>query len=265
MKPLIRSLSALALTIVATTALSAEQASREALIVFAAASLTDSLQKVSDAYTKSSGVPVKLSFAASSALAKQIESGARADVFFSADQEWMDYLDQRQLIDRKSRTDLLGNRLVLIAPADSKVTLRLGPGAPILDALGDSGRLATGDPDSVPAGRYARSALSTLNLWDSLQSRLVRTENVRIALMYVARGEAPLGIVYATDAGVEPRVRIVDTFPESSHKPIAYPVALTRSADPDASSFSAFLRGHEAKAIFVAAGFRFLAPEARAQ
>jgi molybdate transport system substrate-binding protein len=263
MQLLIRSL--LVLTLATSAAHAAEQASREPLIVFAAASLTDSLQKVSDAYTTASGVSVKLSFAASSALAKQIESGARADVFFSADQEWMDYLDQRQLIDRKSRTDLLGNRLVLIASAENKVAVKLGPGAPLLEALGDNGRLATGDPDSVPAGRYARSALTTLNLWDALQSRLVRTENVRIALMYVARGEAPLGIVYATDAGVEPRVRVVDTFPESSHKPITYPVALTRSADPDARSFSTFLRGSEAQAIFVAAGFRFLAPEAQAQ
>jgi molybdate transport system substrate-binding protein len=258
MKPLIRSVSALALLLATSLTIAAEQP-RQSLIVFAAASLTDSLQKVSDAYTKSSGVPVKLSFAASSALAKQIESGARADVFFSADQEWMDYLDERQLIKRESRADLLGNRLVLIAPRDSKVALKLRSGAPILDALGARGRLATGDPDSVPAGKYAKSALITLKLWDALRSRLARAENVRVALTYVARGEAPLGIVYATDVAVEPRVRIVDQFPENTHPPITYPVAQTRTASASAASFLEFLRSPGARSIFVGAGFRFLA------
>ena len=261
---LIRNVFALAAFCSTTSAAIAAEQPGKPLVVFAAASLTDSLQKVSDAYTKSSGVPVKLSFAASSALAKQIESGARADIFFSADQEWMDYLDQRQLIRKESRSDLLGNRLVLIAPRDSKVALKLGPGAPILTALGDAGRLATGDPDSVPAGKYAKSALTTLKLWDALQSRLARAENVRVALMYVARGEAPLGIVYATDVAVEPRVRIVDQFPASSHPPITYPVAQTRTAAPDAASFIDFLRSPTARSIFVAAGFGFLAPNAQA-
>lgn len=231
---------------------------RAPLTVFAAASLTDALQKVSDAYTKSSGTPVRLSFAASSALAKQIESGARADVFFSADQEWMNYLEQKQLLKPASRRDLLGNRLALIAPQDSTVTIKLGPNAPIAAALGKNGRLATGDPDSVPAGKYAKAALTTLNLWDALQSRLARAENVRVAMAYVARGEAPLGIVYATDAAVEPRVRIVDLFPESSHPPITYPVALLKESQPAAASYAEFLRGKEAQAIFVAAGFTFL-------
>jgi molybdate transport system substrate-binding protein len=259
----IRNIFVLVLLLAANVAVAAEQP-REPLIVFAAASLTDTLQKVSDAYTKSSGTPVKLSFAASSALAKQIESGARADVFFSADQEWMDYLDERQLIQRESRADLLGNRLVLIAPRDSKVALKLGPGAPILAALGNAGRLATGDPDSVPAGKYAKAALSSLKLWDGLQPRLARAENVRVALMYVARGEAPLGVVYATDAVVEPRVRIVDQFPENSHEPISYPVAQTRTASANAASYLAFLRGPGARSIFIEAGFRFLAPNAQA-
>jgi molybdate transport system substrate-binding protein len=263
MKLLIRSMFAHALLLAASVSIAAEQPGRP-LIVFAAASLTDSLQKVSDAYTRSSGVPVKLSFAASSALAKQIESGARADVFFSADQEWMDYLDQRQLIDRESRADLLGNRLVLIAPRESKVALKLRSGAPILAALGERGRLATGDPDSVPAGRYAKQALTALKVWDALQSRLARAENVRVALTYVARGEAPLGIVYITDVVVEPRVRIVDLFPASSHPPITYPVAQTRTAAPNAASFIDFLRSPTARSIFVAAGFRFLAPNAQA-
>jgi molybdate transport system substrate-binding protein len=231
---------------------------QEPLLVFAAASLTDSLQKVSDAYTARTGAAVKLSFAASSALARQIEAGAGADVFFPADQEWMDYLEERRLIDKASRTDVLGNRLALVAPRDSVIQLKLGPNAPVAAALGASGRLATGDPDSVPAGKYAKAALTTLKLWPALESRLARAENVRVALSYVARGEAPLGIVYATDAQVEPRVRIVDLFPESSHAPITYPVARTAAAKPAAARYIDFLRSPEARAVFVEAGFRVL-------
>lgn len=232
----------------------------KALTVFAAASLTDSLQKVSDAYTKSSGVPVKLSFAASSALARQIEAGARADIFFAADQEWMDYVQQKQLIDKSSRMELLGNRLVLIAPRQSTTTLKLKAGAELLAALGPTGHLATGDPDSVPAGKYAKKALTSLNLWKSVEPRLARAENVRVALSYVARGEAPLGIVYATDAAVEPGVRVVDTFPEASHGPITYPVAATVGAGIDAAGFLAFLRGAQASQVFAEAGFKALVP-----
>ena len=234
----------------------AAEKQHDALIVFAAASLTDVLQRLAPQYTQSSGVPVKFSFAASSALAKQIESGAGADVFFSADQEWMNYLDEHNLIQRDSRQDLLGNRLVLIAPRDSKVAVKLAPGAPLLAALGKDGRLATGDPDSVPAGRYAKSALTSFNLWAGLESRLVGAENVRVALMYVARGEASLGIVYATDAAVEPKVRVVAVFPENSHPPITYPVAATKNASAEASSFIQFLRSPAAQAQFGKAGFR---------
>jgi len=259
MKRLIRNTLALALTIAASAVPAAEQA-RQPLVVFAAASLTDSLQKVSDAYTKSSGVPVKLSFAASSALAKQIESGAPADVFFSADQEWMDYLDGKALLQPGSRADVLGNRLALIAPHDSTVSIKLGPNAPILSALGEDGRLATGDPDSVPAGKYAKAALSSLGLWAAIEPRLARAENVRVALSYVARGEAPLGIVYATDAAVEPKVRLVDIFPESSHPPITYPIALTKSAQPAAAGYVQFLRGASSADVFRNAGFIVLAP-----
>lgn len=262
MKLLARKVSVLALLLAANIAFAAEQ-ERKPLIVFAAASLSDSLQKVSDAYTESSGIPVKLSFAASSALARQIESGARADIFFSADQEWMDYLQQKQLINKQSRIDLLGSRLALIAPHDSKVDIKLGPDAPILAALGATGRLSTGDPDSVPAGKYAKSALTSLNLWRTLEPRLVRAENVRVALMYVARGEAPLGIVYATDAAVESRVRIVDLFPENSHKPITYPVAQTMSARPSAASFITFLHGPIARSTFSAAGFTLLTTDSQ--
>lgn len=233
----------------------------EPLIVFAAASLTDVLQQTGPLYTRQSNVPVKFSFAASSALARQIESGARADAFLSADQDWMNYLQERKLIKAGTRSDLLGNRLALIAPSDSKVTLKLRRGAPLLSALGARGRLSTGDPDSVPVGKYAKAALGKLDMWSALEPRLVRADNVRVALMYVARGEAPLGVVYATDAAVEPQVRIVDLFPESSHAPITYPVAATASASSETESFLKFLRSAEARAIFTKAGFTVLGDE----
>jgi molybdate transport system substrate-binding protein len=230
----------------------------DALVVFAAASLTDSLQKASDAYTRKSGMPVKLSFASSSALAKQIENGAAADVFVSADQEWMDYVAGKNLIRTASRADLLGNRLVVIAPADSKVVISLGAKPGFLEALGPQGRLATGEPTSVPVGKYARATLTKLGVWNSLESRLARAENVRVALSYVARGEAPLGIVYATDAAVEPKVRVVAVFPEDTHGPITYPAALTSTAQPSAFDYLRFLQGEEAAAIFERAGFSVL-------
>ena len=254
MLKLLRSLSLIVLLAIANTAVLAAE-SRKPLIVFAAASLTDALQKATDEFTKASGVQVKLSFAASSALAKQIESGARADVFFSADQEWMDYLEQRKLIAVETRTNLLGNRLVLIAPSDSRVAIKIGPDAPLAKVLGNNGRLATGDPDSVPVGKYAKAALTNLRLWDSVQARIARAENVRVALMYVARGEAPLGIVYATDAAAEPKVRVVDMFPETSHAPITYPVAVTSTAQPAAKTFVEFLRTPASRSIFQKAGF----------
>ena len=238
----------------------AADAQNEPLLVFAAASLTDVLQQIGPMYTKESNMPVKFSFAASSALAKQIESGAEVDVFFSADQDWMNYLQQRQLVSDSTRMDLLGNRLALIAPKDSKVNLKLERSAKLLATLGAGGRLATGDPDSVPVGKYAKAALTNLDLWSAIEPRLVRADNVRVALMYVARGEAPLGIVYATDAAVEPRVRIVDMFPESSHAPISYPVAATSPASNDARAFLAFLRSDAARAIFTRAGFSVVPP-----
>ena len=239
--------------------------SDEPLVVFAAASLADALQKVSEEYTQATGTRVKLSFAASSALARQIESGAGADVFVSADEEWMDYLEERKLIVRSSRQDLLGNRLILIAPRDSKVMIELGPAARLLEALGNRGRIATGDPDSVPVGKYAKAALTSLGLWDSLQSRLIRADNVRVALMFVARGEAPLGIVYATDARAEPKVRSIDAFPASAYPRITYPVAATCGAKPAAKSFLDFLRGASARAIFENAGFTVLGSESTAK
>ena len=225
--------------------------------VFAAASLTNVLQKAGDDFTRATGVPVRLSFAASSVLARQIEAGASADVFVSADQEWMDYLDQRGLIDKATRRNIVGNRLVLVAPADSPLQLKIAPGFAITAALGN-GRLATGDPDSVPVGRYARQALTTLGMWNDVADRLVRAEDVRHALMFVARGEVPLGIVYETDARMDPRVRVIDTFPNGTHLPIAYPVAATRGSGPDAGRFADYLRSEAGRATFESFGFTVL-------
>jgi molybdate transport system substrate-binding protein len=227
---------------------------KSVITVFAAASLTNVLQELGDAFTKETSVPVRFSFAASSALAKQIENGAPADVFFSADLEWMDYLQTRDLIQVPSRRNALGNRLVLIAPTDSKIKIKIEPHFALAAALG-GGRLATGDPDSVPAGRYAKQALTQLGVWDEVADHLARADSVRSALAFVDRGEAPLGIVYETDALVDKNVRVVDVFPENSHPPITYPVALTRSAQPDAAKFVAYLRGPAGDAAFKRFGF----------
>jgi molybdate transport system substrate-binding protein len=222
--------------------------------VFAAASLSDALQKAADAYKARTGQSVALSFAASSVLAKQIEASGGADMFVSADKDWMDYLDTKGLIARDTRRNLLGGHLVLIAPAASPVKLTIAPHFDLAGALGN-GRLSVADPDTVPAGKYAKAALTALGAWDGVAGHLVAAENVRVALAYVARGEAPLGIVYATDAMAEPKVRIVDTFPDNTHQPIVYPVALTRDAKPAAKAFLDYLGGSDAAAIFTKAGF----------
>jgi molybdate transport system substrate-binding protein len=238
------------------TTLAAESDQRP-VTVFAAASLTNALEKIGQRFTESTGVPVRYSFASSSTLARQIEAGAPADAFFSADLEWMDYLEQRGEINKSSRHNLLGNQLVLIAPIDSKVELKIEPGFDLAATLG-KGRLATGDPDSVPVGRYARVALMSLGVWDDVADRLVRAEDVRHALAFVARGEAPLGIVYVTDARVDKRVRIVGAFPADSHPPITYPVALTPRAGPAAARFAEFVRGEASHTVFEEFGFTVL-------
>jgi molybdate transport system substrate-binding protein len=224
------------------------------ITVFAAASLTNVLQELGDGFTKQTSIPVRFSFAASSALARQIENGSPADIFFSADLEWMDYLQTRNLIQRDTRRDVLGNRLVLIAPADSKIKLTIEPHFPLAAALG-KGRLASGDPDSVPVGRYAREALTTLGVWNDVADRMVRADSVRSALAFVDRGEAPLGIVYETDALIDKSVRVVDVFPANSHLPIVYPIALTNAAKPDAARFAAYIRGPAGNVAFKAYGF----------
>jgi molybdate transport system substrate-binding protein len=225
-----------------------------AVVVFAAASLTDVLEEVDAAFTAQSAIPVKASYAASSVLARQIEAGAPADVFFSADREWMDFLAQRGLIRASSRRDLLSNALVLIAPLDSTVHLKIAPGFNLAGALG-AGRLATGDPDSVPVGKYARAALTKLGVWQQVADRLVRADNTRVALEYVARGESPLGIVYQTDAVAEKRVKVLGVFPEDTHPPITYPVALTTGAHRSAERYLEFVSGDAARQIFERRGF----------
>jgi len=222
--------------------------------VFAAASLTDSLKQVADAYKARTGTTVTLSFGASSTLARQIEQGARADIFLSADTDWMEYLQQKGQIAEGTRKDLLGNRLVLLAGPDAKPAPKIAPHFDLAGALGDR-RLALADPASVPAGKYAKAALTALGVWDSVASKVANAENVRVALEYVARGEAPYGIVYATDAKVAPAVHVAGIFPEDSHPPIIYPAALTKTASPGAKAFLDFLSSAQARAIFEKAGF----------
>jgi molybdate transport system substrate-binding protein len=233
----------------------AAAADDSAVLVFDAASLTNVLDDLSAQFSAKSHLTVKTSPAASSVLAKQIEAGAPADVFFSADQEWMDYLETRKLLKPGSRHDVVGNHLVLIAPADSKVDLKIKAGVDFGPALGPDGKLATGDPDSVPVGKYAKTALQKLGVWDAVSERIVRAENVRAALAFVARGEAPLGIVYATDALAEKKVRIVAEFPEDTHPPITYPIAVTTHGGPAAQQFVDFVRSKAAAPIFKKYGF----------
>jgi len=232
------------------------------ITIFAAASLKNALDDIDAAYTQRSGTKVTVSYAASSALIKQIENGAPADVFASADLDWMDYGTQKDLINTSTRVSLLGNRLVLIAPKDSKITnVTIGQGFDLAGLAGD-GRIATGDVQSVPVGKYAKGALEKLGSWQAAQSKFAMTDNVRAALVLVARGEAALGIVYSTDAKVEPGVKIVGTFPADSHPAIIYPFAATKTAKPDAIPYLTFLRSGAAKDIWEKYGFSFIAPPA---
>jgi molybdate transport system substrate-binding protein len=227
------------------------------LTVYAAASLSDALQDCANHYTAATGVPVRLSFAASSALARQIEAGAAADAFIAADTDWMDYLAERHLINPSSRRDLLSNRLVLIAGATDTLQLPISAGfaAGLVRALGTD-RLALADPDSVPAGRYAHAALTALHAWDDVAMHLARAENVRAALQYVARGETRLGIVYETDARADARVRVVAVFPDGSHAPIRYPMAATATASPLTAAFLDYLASPSVADIWIKYGFR---------
>jgi molybdate transport system substrate-binding protein len=228
------------------------------ITVFAAASMKNALDDINAAFLKASGVKVVASYAASSALAKQLEQGAPADIFASADLEWMDYSAQKKTVKDDTRVNLLGNRLVLIAPKDSRIdAVTIAQGFDLARLIGD-GRIATGEVSSVPIGKYAKSALEKLGIWASVEKKFAMTDNVRAALALVSRGEAVLGIVYETDAKVEPGVKIVGAFPADSHPAIVYPVAATATAKPDATTYLNFLRSGTAKAVFETYGFTFL-------
>lgn len=226
--------------------------------VFAAASMKTALDEVDALYKATTGRSVTVSYASSSALAKQIEQGAPADLFISADIPWMDYVASKGMIRPETRSDLLGNELVLIGPAATPEKIEIGPGVPLAAKVGD-GKIATGDVAAVPAGKYAKAALEKLGVWTAVQPKIAGTENVRVALGLVARGEARYGIVYATDAKSEPKVAVVGTFPADSHPPIVYPVAITKdSTSPDAAGYLDFLHGPEAAKIFASQGFTVL-------
>ena len=226
----------------------------QAPTVLAAASLKDALDELVVLYKKDKNVQVVIAYASSAALARQIESGAPADLFISADLDWMDYLEKKNLLAPGTRGNLLGNRLVLIAPAKQPLKLEPAPGFPIASALG-KGRIALADPQSVPAGKYAKAAFERLGVWDQVSGRIAAAENVRAALALVSRGEAPLGVVYQTDANAERGVMIAGVFPADTHPPIVYPVAALKGAKAGAAAFLEFLSRAQARAIFVKHGF----------
>ncbi len=228
------------------------------LIVFAAASMKNALDDINAAYTAKTGVKITVSYAASSALAKQIEQGAPADVFASADTDWMDYAIGKKSINEPTRVNLLSNSIVLIAPKDSKIDkISIGQGFDLAKLAGD-GKIATGDVKSVPVGKYAKAALEKLGSWQAAEPKFAMADNVRAALTLVSRNEAALGIVYSTDAKVDPGVKIVGTFPADSHPAIVYPLAATTTAKPETADYLAFLRSTAAKNIFEKYGFKFL-------
>ena len=235
--------------------LASAQAQQQGPLVLAAASLQESLTNAANQWAAKGHPKPVLSFAASPALARQIEAGAPADLFISADEPWMDEVAAKGMIRSNTRVSFLSNRLVLIAPAASRARLTIGPGFRLAQALGN-GRLAMADPDAVPAGKYGKAALTSFGVWPSVETKVARAENVRAALALVERGEAPLGIVYATDARASTGVRVVGVFPANSHPAITYPIAtLLTSTNRDAEGFRRFLVSREGKAIFVRYGF----------
>lgn len=247
-----------AFTILLGSSFTPALAQDKALTVFAAASMKNALDEVNADYTAKTGVKVTSSYAASSALAKQIEQGAPADIFISADLEWMDYSVGKKTINEKTRTSLLGNSIVLIASKDSKLAdVKIGQGFDLAKLAGD-GKIATGDVKSVPVGKYAKAALEKLGSWSTAESKFAMADSVRAALTLVSRGEAPLGIVYATDAKIDPGVKIVGTFPADSHPAIIYPVAATTAAKSEAADYLNFLKSTASKTIMEKYGFTFL-------
>jgi molybdate transport system substrate-binding protein len=247
--------NAAALSFVALT----PAAAQKTITVFAAASLKNSLDDVNAAFTKATGIKVTASYEASPTLAKQIEQAAPADVFISADLKWMDYLADKKLIKPDTRVNLLGNKLVLIAGQDSKLSnVAIGPGFDIAKLAGD-GRIAIADIKAVPAGLYTKAALEKLGAWAAAEPKLAQAANVRATLAFVARGETPVGIVYESDAKIEPKVKVLGVFPDDSYPPVIYPVAQTaESKNVGIERYLAFLRSSAAKAIFEKYGFSYL-------
>jgi molybdate transport system substrate-binding protein len=232
------------------------------VVVFAAASLKNALDDIKTQYERDTGKRVTISYAASPTLAKQIENAAPADIFISADLDWMDYLSERKLIKPASRFNLLGNSIVLIAPANSTASITIGRNFPLASLLGN-GRLAMADPNSVPAGKYGKAALEKLGVWPAVADRIAPAENVRAALLLVSRGETALGIVYKTDAVADPGVKVIATFPANTHPPIIYPMALVAtSTNPDAEAFATYLRSLSTARLFEKQGF--IVPESAA-
>jgi len=257
MNELIRIAAGLTALALAAT-LSPVNAQEQTLTIFAAASLKNALDDVDAAFTKATNIKVTASYAASSALAKQMESGAPADAFISADLNWMDYVAGKNLIKTDTRFNMLGNKLVLIAGKDSKLDkVEIAQGFDIAKLAGD-GRIAVADVKAVPAGLYAKAALEKLGSWAAAEPKLAQAENVRATLAFVARGETPIGIVYETDAKVEPNVKIIAYFPDGSYPPVTYPVAATAAAKPDTAKYLEFLRSSGSKAVFEKYGFSFL-------
>ena len=247
----------------AVAPLSTARAQAGGLVIFAAASLKNALDEIAAAWTRETGKTApRISYGASSALAKQMEQGAPADLFISADTDWMDYVEKKDLIRKDTRVDLLGNKIVLIAPKDSKVALDIKPGFELAKALA-GGKLAMANVDSVPAGKYGKAALEKLGAWSGVKDSIAQAENVRAALLLVSRGEAPLGIVYSTDAAAEPNVRIIAAFPADSHPPIIYPAAETKGAkSADAKGFLDYLKSGKARPAFEKQGFSVLVKSA---
>jgi molybdate transport system substrate-binding protein len=239
--------------------LSVARAQASGLVIFAAASLKNALDEIAADWSKSTARPMpRISYAASSALAKQMEQGAPADMFISADTDWMDYVEKKDLIQKGTRFNLLGNKIVLIAPRDSKSTVDVKQGFDLAKVLA-GGKLAMANVDSVPAGKYGKAALEKLGAWNGVKDSIAQADNVRAALLLVGRGEAPLGIVYATDAAAEPNVKIVGTFPEDSHPPIIYPAALAKDTKAaDARPFLDHLKSAKARPAFEKQGFTVL-------
>lgn len=257
MRGAVRSLLAAGLVAAALLVVPAVASAQE-LLVFAAASLKNALDEANAAYQQQGGAKVVASYAASGALAKQLENGAPADLFISADQDWMTYVQGKKLIKDDTRVNLLGNRLVLVGPATSTTAVEIGAGFALASLLG-GGRLAMGEPQSVPAGRYGQQALETLGIWTAVQPKVAMTDNVRSALALVSRGEAPFGIVYETDVRADPGTKVVGVFPDGSYPPVIYPVALTAATSkPEAARYLAWLRSPVAQPVFEKQGFQVL-------